>query len=330
MKKLFIYLLIFFAASFPVFSQTVFIKGKVFDEKKNPVKNLNIRFTGVADIVTTGQGEFILELPSAVNQLNASVSNSEYKILYPVDGNVAVPGSADIVLNIVVSKEASSNENSVNDLVKKYNEMKTLLGDLGVTQNELVEYLKKFVEIESARIETDEKNLRDAIERSKRREEIYPVLSSAMLNYLLKAQNIKNYFKNTATMAFMDIAAHDQLAEALIAYNKAFNEINNNRLAYINDVTINWNKSIAEELNRVNEYALDEIHLPHVLRLNEAINSINKILRGHIDSRSERDNLRASTIKLIDSVTTELDIRLQVLDRRINTLLNEMKETNIN
>ena len=60
-----ILILFLFIFTFPgiISAQTITLKGKVYDENKNPVKNISLRFSTIGSITTTNSGEFMIELP---------------------------------------------------------------------------------------------------------------------------------------------------------------------------------------------------------------------------------------------------------------------------
>ncbi len=55
----------------------------------------------------------------------------------------------------------------------KYNELESILKDVGTTNTELKSFFEKFIELESKRLEISEAKLRDEFERKDKRNAIF-------------------------------------------------------------------------------------------------------------------------------------------------------------
>lgn len=318
-----ILLLIVFLINSIIYS-AVQLKGKVYDENSNTVKNLTIRFASLGTVVTTNSGEFIIEIPDGLRSAEIELTDNNLKIVYPIDKRIAVPSDPEFISKIVIGKRATGSA-SVNDLVTKYKKLEALLGEIGVAQNDMRSLMEDFIKKESEDVNVEEEKLKSALYKEKRNEK-FTQISAAILKYNLKAQNILNAFKNVSGFAFTNQNALAELADNVKQYNISFNEINNNKLAYRGDVSLFWgDKKLSDDLYEIYNYAVEEIHKPYILALNEEITEINKIITNVYED-DEKERMTKSVNDEISYSVRELQIKLPVLDRKIMELLTKLQQ----
>lgn len=107
---------IFFIIMIPVFvqAQTVSIRGVVVEEtktafgttKEEPVPDLPLRITHYSDCLTTDSGEFMVNVPENVHQLEIKIRDgASWILLYPKDP-FPVPADLTYITKIYVTKAA--------------------------------------------------------------------------------------------------------------------------------------------------------------------------------------------------------------------------------
>jgi hypothetical protein len=301
------------------------LKGIVIDDNKNPVKNLSLRFSTVGEVVTTQTGEFIIEIPDNISYLELSISDTSWSMLYPFDYKIPIPSDPGFVNKIVLKKGSQKGSEKLAKVAKDYNKLKNLLTDIGVQQNELKNLFENYVKSESDKTNLNSENLRTAIQKSIKREEIFPQISSLLANYNLKIQNINSYFQNVSDLAFMDTTAFKELIKAVADYNEVFGKLNNDKSSLENDINLYWNDQLKESFSGLTDYIFDEIHTPYVLKFNPITSEMNKLVRGFVPDDDERMEKRVELKKEIQQITNDLNIRLPILERRTKELITKLQ-----
>lgn len=300
------------------------IRGVVIDDNKNPVKNFTLRFSTIGEVVTTQTGEFIMEVPDNISYLELSVDDTLWSILYPLDYKIPIPSDPNFVTKIVLTRLSNNNE-KIDDVVKEYKKLKDLLTEIGIQQNELKNLYETFVENESERTELDSENLRSAIQRSIKREEIFPEVSSLLANYNLKVQNLNSFYQNESEFAFVDTMANKELMNAINNYNEVFRKLYNDKASMENNIHLYWNNQLEEKFSELLDYIFDEIHSPCILKFNPINTKMNRLVRGYITDDDEIIKTKNELKSSIQQITNDLDIKLPILQRRTNDLITRLQ-----
>ena len=309
------------------YSQTIELRGKVYDEKKNPVKNFTLRFSTIGSITTTNSGEFIIELPDNITSAEIETTNKDWTILYPIDKKILIPNDKNSIIKIVVTSTEAQQAERLEYAAKNYSKLEALLKDIGVAKDELKNLVENYIQKEAANYDVQKDSLRDAILNEKKHEK-FDLISRSPLNYILKLQDVKDIFKLFTQIAFYDSGEMKIISKSINDYNSAFNEINNNKYSFQKDVLDYWeDKYLSENLVTTIDYALDEIHKPYILKLNDYLVGVAKILTGQITDAGEKEKLRKSIAESIISVVHELEVRIPILDRKANNLIISLKDS---
>ena len=309
------------------YSQTIELRGKVYDEKKNPVKNFTLRFSTIGSITTTNSGEFIIELPDNITYTEIETIDKEWAVLYPIDKKILIPNNKNSIIKIVVTSTEAQKAERLEYAAKNYSKLETLLKDIGVAKDDLKNLIENYIQKEAAKYDVQKDSLRDAILNEKKREK-FDLISRSILNYILKLQDVKDSFKLFTQIALYDSAVMKVITKSINDYNSAFNEINNNKYSFQKDVIDFWtDKYLSENLVTTVDYALDEIHKPYILKLNDYLVGVMKILTGQITDANEKEKLRKSIAEGIISVVHELEVRIPIIDRKANNLIISLKDS---
>ncbi len=327
MKILFIKIILLLYFTPILSSQTIVLTGKVYDENKNPLGNINLRFISIGNIVTSNSGEFKIEVPANINLLEVETVGVEWKLVYPIDSRIPVPANKESVLKVVISKSFNKEKNlKPEEIAKNYSKLEKLLTDLGLAQSELKTLFDSYVTKESGERDLSEEYLKTIITKEKRRDK-FAAISEVLLKYILKIQNLASTFKLVSTLALKNSSALSELINSIEEYNSVFNQLNNGKTAYQNDISIYWeNKNLPDEFISALDFGIDEIHKIYILKLNEEIVIINKINSGFIEDGDERNELQSKTIGAITLIVNELETRIPILEKKVNNLINHLKE----
>ncbi len=326
MKLKFILILFF---PFLVSAQSVQFRGKVIDDGKKPVGNLLIRFTSLGDAVTTASGEFVISIPENIKYVDVALKDDSLQLLYPVDSKIPVPSDPNFITTILVSKikktELTSDESKRrNKSVKKYAELEKLLKETGSTNKELQEFLKRYIEIESEKLELDKAKLEADLKKSEKRDEVFERISPLLAEYLLQLKNLKTSFEVNFEIAFVSNPGIQNLKSAVRAYNPLFETINNNYKAWQKEISSGWNDNLSDKFGSAVNYMIDEIHKPYILQLNESIKMINEV-KLKIGSEEEQEEKKKKVRENVSFIMKNLDLKIPILENRFNELLTAMQ-----
>ncbi len=310
-----------------IFSQTITLKGKVYDENKNPVKNLTLRFSTIGSITTTNSGEFIIEMPDNLNSADVETEDKNWTILYPIDSRVIIPADKNSLIKIVVSNKKIPQMIKPEEAAKNFNKLESLLLDIGVAKNELKNLLESYSQKEADFYKLQKDSIRNAILNDKKNE-AFKVISKTLLSYVDKVQNSKDDFKLLTQIKIYNKDITENIKQSIEEYNLGYNELNNNKYSFQKDVDDYWkDKDLADSLMETIDYAIDEIHKPYILKLNDYTLDINKIVTGQISGADEIEKLKQNISKGIGSILHELELKIPTLEKKANDLIIKLKDS---
>jgi hypothetical protein len=325
-----IYALLIFLLPGIISAQSIQLRGKVIDINNQPVKNLSIRFTSFGDAVTTGSGEFVITIPQNVRTVDVVIKDEILQLLYPVDAKVPVPVDPNFVTTIIVSGKNTSMGRSVDESILKYNELESLLRNVGTTNTELKIFLEKFIQLEAKRLEISEAKLTEEFERKDRRDSIFSEISTVLKEYILRVNNLKTYFEMYYESAFVSNPSVEQLNSTIRTYNPSFDTIYNNQNKWQNEINSAWDAVISENFASAVNYMIDEIHTPYILQLNECVKSINDVrLKIENDGKSTAE-LKSDVRTKVTAIMKSLGLKIPILENRFNELITRMQHSGIN
>ncbi len=327
--KLVLAVIILFA-SVTISPQSIQLRGKVIDINKQPVKNLPIRFTSFGDAITTGSGEFVITIPQDVNFVDVAIKDDNIQILYPVDSKIPVPSDPNFITTVIVSGSENTGETGVDESILKFNELESLLKEVGTTNTELKVFLEKFIELESKRLEISEAKLREEFERKDQRDAIFAEVSPVLKEYILRIKNLKTNFEMNYELAFVSNPSVEYLNSAIRAYNPVFETIYNNNDKWKNEIATSWNSVLAESFVSSVRYMIDEVHRPDILQLNECLKTLNEIRLKIISDEEKSEELKREVSVNVSEIMKNLDIKIPILESRFNEIITRMQHSDLN
>ena len=180
----------------------------------------------------------------------------------------------------------------MDESILKFNELESLLKEVGTTNTELKVFLEKFIELESKRLEISEAKLREEFERKDQRDEIFAEVSPVLKEYILRIKNLKTNFEMNYELAFVSNPSVEYLNSAIRAYNPVFETIYNNNDKWKNEIATSWNSVLAESFVSSVRYMIDEVHRPDILQLNECLKTLNEIRLKIISDEEKSEELK--------------------------------------
>ena len=155
------------------------------------------------------------------------------------------------------------------------------------------------------------------------RDTFYPILASAINNYINEAKDVKDAFKFVARNAFEDPQALQVLTDAINSYNLAYENLNMNYSGYERTVNELWqSESKTTEVRDLFSYALGELHSANIFTLNLKVRDINSYFRGQVTGSKKA--FKESIIREIEAATLQLERRLEELDNRAHIVLSKL------
>ena len=328
MKAIYVFLILLIPTI--ISAQTIQLRGKVIDINKQPVKNISIRFTSFGEAITTGSGEFIITLPREVQFVDIAINENEWQILYPIDSKIPVPADPNFVTTVIISGKNSSIGTSMDESILKYNELESLLKDVGTTNSELKSFLEKFIELESKRLEISELKLKEEFEKQARREQIFGDISPVLNEYLLRVKNLKTNFEMSYELAFVSDSSVAHLNSAIRLYNPSFDTIYNNYNKWQKEISSAWDENLSEKFATTINFMIDEIHKPYIFQLNEDTKIINNVRFRIGEGESRPDELKEEVIQSVSSILKNLDVKIPILENRFNEIITRMQHSDLN
>jgi len=325
-----VYTFLFLFSSALIFAQSISLRGKVIDIDKRPVKNLSIRFTSFGESVTTGSGEFVIIIPQSVQFIDIMIRDENWLILYPVDGKIPVPADPNFVTTVIVSENNSSTGKSLNESMVKYNELESILKDVGTTNTELKSFFEKFIELEAKRLEISEIKLKDEFEKQGRRKQIFAEVSPVLNEYLLRVKNLKTNFEMSYELAFVSNPSVEHLNNAIRLYNPVYDTIYNNYNYWQKEISTAWDENLSEKFASSISYMIDDVHKSYIFQLNENVKLINDVRLKIGEGESNPEELKSKVIQNVSAILKNLDIKIPILESRFNEIITRMQHSDLN
>ena len=298
-------------------------KGRLvlLDGNQKLLNNISVRLVDQGSGVTGTDGEFAIAVSNTVASVTLSLVNSNWDIIYPIGGKISIPKDTSEVVDVIVGNSPKTILTQA--LAKSNNEIKSSLLKLGVKQDGIEQALTEFRNEIQAMSNIKLEDLRDQIDLANKREQFYPVLTSAINNYINEAKDLKDAFKFIARHAFDDNQALQVLTDAVNSYSAAYEDINNKHSGYEKMVDDLWNsESKSGEVRDFFKYALGELHSANIFTLNLKIRDINDYNRGNF--KGSKKAFKETILREIESSDLQLERRLEELDNRAQVVLTKL------
>jgi hypothetical protein len=300
-------------------AQTINYKFRIRYNDYSPLANSNFVISGHS-LATDPQGIINMEVSSTISYVNIGSSDVKlYEIKYPLEGKAVLPKDPGVFVDIFVAKPAADPLNVISAQVAKSQAafQSAIFQKLDEQSkrgyDEIVEVLKK-------------KNLDDSTLVNGRLE-FFPLISSALNNYLNEARNFNDSFMILST-SLDTKGAYDALNQHIYSYNEIFNLLNANKSAYEQAIATYWNsKELSLKFSNLIDFAIEDFHKPYILEVNYTF--IPRIYQTNAESnKRKKEKMQKDLSADMNSLSDAMTRRLNALGEQItsmNTLLNNNK-----
>jgi hypothetical protein len=316
--KTFCYLIVYaMLAGFPTYSQGVSYKFRIRFSDYSPLSNSKFILSGSL-LSTDPQGIIKSRYSDEVSYVNIeSADVQKYKIMYPVEGRAILPKDANTFVDIYVAKPES-------------NPLKSLQSEIIASQRSMQNKAVVKLQEESRKgydriVALLNKSTIDETQLAKGRLEFFPLISTALNNYLNEARNFNDAFSSLGK-TLNNRGSYDQLSKAIYNYNDIFNLLNANKDVYQQAIATYWNsKELALKFSNVVDFSIEELHRPFILEVN--YHFIKRIYEAN-DETNKKDRLKLQKVLSydMDQLSSTMSRRLLSIGERItvlNSLLNQ-------
>ena len=312
----------------PVAGQTNKYKILVEHETKGVARNFALLVNG-ENVITNDGGIINLTLNAAVdNVLVQSFNKQQYVIRYPDNGTILLPRNPQDVIRVLVG-EPSSRE--LSDTYKKKIAAELLmlqkkLDSINVSNETLKTSLLKKIDsllAEAKKNNINEEELRTEREMMLGRDQYFPEISAALAGYVNEARDLNDAFSNLS-LAFSRREAYDQLIQSIKNYNEVYEKLNAHNTGYEKAITDFWkSRELGYSFHNLMDFALNEIHRPYVLPLNDVSRKINEYYT--LTNKRDKRTLKQEILNNLDDSSRQLSRRIIILAEKANTIITILK-----
>lgn len=296
--------------------ETVRLEGRMIHAEGKDTGRIGLSFGPFGTTVTRSDGFFTHRFPVETSEATLEVLEEGWTVLYPRNGRIVIPATEDVVVEVVVGDPIE--EVITRTLAEKHQRLLAEMTGLGAEQEQIRAVLESFLEEVKRRVDLDEAALERAIDGAAERNEHYPEIAEALSNYALRAKDVQDAFRLLADLAGENPGVVRSLDSTLLAYNNAYQTINNRRAAFEQAVAAYWqNERLTAEFRALMDFAAGDVHRLHILRLNDSIVALHELQAGSGGDGAEvADDIRR--------IVSDLEPRLAELDRRTERMLQAL------
>ena len=278
-------------------------KAKVIHNKKGLMKNITV-LVNSNPAVTNDAGILVIGLPGNTTHVKIALQQSDYTILYPTAGYVAIPRDLNDMPEIIIG---SPNDNTyLNQYLSLYKEIKN---NSSAGTEQMSQLYKKLDSLQAALLQMNytESDLRSAKDMQDGRDKYYREISENLNDFVSRAIDLKTAFEYVASYAFDNPAALQQLNKAVTDYTDIYNTLNRQRNNYEKYLADYWqNDSLTQHYTSLIQYALDTVHAEKFFPMKDDINSINQYFSGN-KSKELKDKIQQHIKEQMDVVQPMLE-----------------------
>jgi hypothetical protein len=294
--------LLFGCLNITAFAQNTFaFKAKVIHNKKGIMKDFTILVN--SEVATTNDaGIFIIALNNDVTHIKVALEQTNYTVLYPTDGYVAVPRDLNDVPEIIIG---SPQDNTyLNQYLAIYKEIKSNNSTTGSELSALAKQLDSLQQI-LLQLNYTETDLRSAKEMQDGRDRYYPEITQNLVEFVDKAFDLQRALQNLTSFAFDNAAARQNMYNAVTDYNHIRNTLSEQRFNYEKFIGDYWqDDSLTSHFRSLIVYALDSFHQGKILPLQNDITQINQYLTNN--NKDLKEKIQQNIAKEMPGLTDAL------------------------
>jgi hypothetical protein len=284
--------------------QTITYKFRIRYNDYGALANNNFIISG-QNLATDPQGIIDMKIASNISYVNIGSSNTQlYEIKYPLEGKAVLPKDPTVFVDIFVAKPSP-------DLLK------TVSTQIMNSQATLQSNIFKRLDDESKNGYDqivkllNSKNLDDTV-LAKGRLEFFPLISSALNNYLNESRNFNDAFAILGT-SLNNKGSYEQLNKAIYSYNEIFDLLNANKGAYEQAIATYWHsKELSLKFSNLIDFTIEDFHKPYILDVN--YNFITRLYQANNETNKKKK------IELQKGLVTDMKSQSDAISRRLNEI----------
>lgn len=150
-------------------------------------------------------------------------------------------------------------------------------------------------------------------------------ISKKMDTYMVKVKDAKIAYSDIISLALEKEEFFKELENTIYAYNDIFNDLNDNREAYILGFESVFGKAYGNDFETVYKGIMDDIHKKHILKLNNVRKKI-YAYRGSQKNKKERERIKKEIIRDSENSTLGLNVAIDKVEDDIDRLFFSIKK----
>lgn len=321
--------ILFYLPPFFLSAQDFILKGRIIDQQSQKgVPNLVVQIVGYSQGRTDSEGIFRIAIPKKVDNVKIEVSNN-YKILSHLSGNVPVPRSSDVLVEMLVQKLASENDQLQKEVerLKRQNRLKTKqIESLQSTIEDSLKIYRKRVSSQNKNTNAERDSLIQLVERLTtklesnfllvNKREAYQNISTDLLTYLTRLKDLRDWIAH-ADDVLLSEQAMNNFNKVIENYNQARDQLFIKQADYTDQIQKYWtDETLPTDLQKIYDLALKSIHDQHILTLKDTLlKSIGEFYTG----KKARLVAKKEVKKQADTTTGNLLLPIRDLEQQVNT-----------
>lgn len=313
-----LFTLLLLLVSTPVPGQTTRLLGRVIGLNGDPVRDIRVRVLEHGEPEIFDSGDFQLQLSGQPAQVEVEVVDSRLQVVYPPRGVVAVPRDPTVRVSIVVG--VSERDLLSDVLATRMVQVEQALNRNGQQYSATTDSLSEGLRRIASLLELREADLAESLERRRNQGNVTPGMLRTIDAYLLEVRDLLDAFTLVVPYAATNRDALVALQEAMLQYNAAFEDLSNNRGAFLAAIRTHWEPAeaavLVRDLEDVYVQAIDDIHRGYVLPLNE---NLLVLQLAHTRERPPRQRIEQAVAEA-QAVARSLNPRIPVLQERARQL----------
>lgn len=337
MKHL-LFQILFYLLPFFLSAQDFILKGRIIDQQSQKgVPNLVVQIVGYSQGRTDSEGVFRIAIPKKVDNVKIEVSNN-YKILSHLSGNVPVPRSSDVMVEMLVQKLASENDQLQKEVARleKQNRLKTKQIELlKSTIEDSLNVYRKRVSAKNKGTNAERDSLVQLVARLTaklesnfllvNKREAYQNISTDLLTYITRLKDLRDWIDHAEDVLLSEQAMNN-FNKVIEKYNQARDQLFIKQADYTDQLQKYWtDETLPTDLQKICDLALKSIHDQHILTLKDTLlKSIGEFYTG----KKARLVAKKEVKKQADTTTGNLLLPIRELEQEINTfntILSKLK-----
>ncbi|MFN7115575.1 MAG: coiled-coil domain-containing protein [Saprospiraceae bacterium] len=319
-------------------AQEFILTGRIIDQQSQKgVPNLVVQAIGYSQGRTDSEGIFRIAIPKNLDNIKIEVSNS-YKILSHLGGNVPVPRSSNVMVEMLVQKLAGENDQLQKevDRLKRQNRLKTQqIETLQATIEDSLKIYRKRLATQNKSVNAERDSLIQLVERLTEKlesnfvlankREAYQNISTDLLTYVTRLKDLRDWLGHVDDV-LLNQQAMTNFNKVLEAYSQARDQLFVKQADYQDQLQKYWtDETLATDLQKICDLALKSIHDQHILPLN---NTLLQPIGDFYNGKKARLVVKKEITKQADTTTGNLLLPIRNLEQEVNTfntILSKMK-----